>query len=122
MHSHKKQSKLLATFFALLFVSILAVGCSQSGTDSQTQLPKLPAPPTQAQVNDAKNKISQHFHLFLPQNATPRNSSGSSLMTYHQGPTMRTASVDYVIFWEPSHLPDGTAAHVSATYNSLVKR
>ena len=122
MHSHKKQSKLLVTLFALLCVSILAVGCSQSDTIGQTQLPKLPTPPTQAQVNDAKNKISQHFHLFLSQNATPRKSSGSNPMTYHQGPTMRAASVDYVIFWEPSQLSDGTATHVSTTYNSLVKR
>src|SRR5258708_28637478 len=122
MHSHKKQPKLLATLFALLCVSIFAVGCSQSGTVGQTQLPNLPTPPTQTQVNDAKNKILQHFHLFLSQKATPRKSSGSNPLAYHQGPTMRTASVDYVIFWEPSQLPDGTTTHVSATYNSLIKR
>src|SRR5258708_33135547 len=122
MHSHKKQPKLLATLFAVLCVSIFAVGCSQSDTVGQTQLPKLPTPPTQAQVNDAKNKISQHFHLFLSQKTTPRKSSGSNPLAYHQGPTMRTASVDYVIFWEPSQLPDGTTTHLSATYSSLMKR
>src|SRR5260221_14409726 len=116
MHSHKKQPKLLATLFALLCVSIFAVGCSQSDTVGQTQSPKLPTPPTQTQVNDAKNKILQHFHLFLSQKAPPRKSSNSTPLTYHQAPPMRTSTVDYVIFWETSQLPDCTTTHVSAPH------
>jgi hypothetical protein len=42
-------------------------------------------------------------------------------LVYHGGPVIPEAT-NYVIFWEPPLLQDGTPAHVSSTYNQLVKR
>jgi hypothetical protein len=40
---------------------------------------------------------------------------------YHGGPVM-LQDTNYVIFWEPQTLQDGTPTHVSSTYNTLVER
>ncbi len=40
----------------------------------------------------------------------------TSNMSYHNGPTMRTTSTTYAIFWEPA------GSYVSGTYNSLLQR
>jgi hypothetical protein len=48
--------------------------------------------------------------------------SGSSPLQYNGGPVMVSKSRTYAIFWEPATLQDGTATHVSATYNKLIRR
>ncbi len=42
-------------------------------------------------------------------------------LSYHGGPVM-LQDVNYLIFWEPATLQDGTKTHVSPTYNRLIKR
>lgn len=55
------------------------------------------------------------------QQATPNN-NGTGLLLYYGGPTMQSTSTNYTIFWEPPALQDGTATHVSPTYNSLIEQ
>lgn len=50
------------------------------------------------------------------------NFSPAFPLLYHSGPVMQTGSVAYAIFWEPSHLQDGTPTHISRNYNSLIDR
>jgi hypothetical protein len=72
----------------------------------------------------AANGASQPFaHFFKPRDTTGEKGdarspqfSGFGNLRYHNGPTMRTTSVTYAIFWEPS------GSSVSATYNSLIQR
>jgi len=54
--------------------------------------------------------------------ANAANNNGSTLLRYYGGPTMRTTSTTYAIFWEPPTLQDGTATYVSPTYNSLIEQ
>jgi hypothetical protein len=56
----------------------------------------------------------------VPVKGTPN--AGSGQLTYHGGPVMQKASRTYAIFWEPRSLQNGNPTHVSATYNSLIKR
>jgi len=56
------------------------------------------------------------------QAAGPSKFARTSNLTYHNGPTMRTTSTTYAIFWEPPTLQNGAATSVSSTYNSLIER
>ncbi len=48
--------------------------------------------------------------------AAPARAARTNNLTYHNGPTMRTTSTTYAIFWVP------TGSYVSSTYESLIQR
>lgn len=62
-----------------------------------------------------------HPHIMKVHNRSKPHTAPSNLLTYNGGPIMQT-EVSYAIFWEPATLQDGSATHVSSTYNSLIQR
>lgn len=77
-----------------------------------------PTPHSKAQAPVTHRFYFPHHHGG-PLAPTPSNPSDNLL--HGPGPVMHNVTV-YAIFWEPTHLQDGTPATVSSGYNSLVKR
>jgi hypothetical protein len=67
-----------------------------------------------------KTGSQSYAHFFRQRDATggapSPQFSGFGNLRYHNGPTKRSTSTTYAIFWEPS------GSTVSATYNSLIQR
>ena len=128
----RPEHTLFFSLFASLCLALLLAGCGGSSTTTTTTSGQTPtasqASPTQKPVVTGPTffkdfaKRFPHIHVLPFQGAPDFNDSPQFPLVYHQGNVMRTASTTYAIFWEPSRLPDGTAAHVSATYNGLVER
>lgn len=103
---------LLSKAFFVTAVAVLMVGFVQispaTAANNATALP-------------ATKHHSPHIMKLHGMNAQVAVANGSDLLQYNGGPVMKS-STTYAIFWEPSTLPDGSATHVSATYNSLLQR
>jgi hypothetical protein len=80
----------------------------------------------------AVSKPAFHVVDAMPVNTSPIPTSGvhstqngnlgeSEELFYHGGPVQRT-NANYLIFWEPPTLQDGTPTQISASYVSLVER
>lgn len=77
-------------------------------------------------VHAAPTKLSNtsstgRYHSMKTRHAVTFNTAALNLQ-YNGGPTMRTTSTNYLIFWEPATLQDGTPTYVSPTYNSLIEQ
>lgn len=108
-HPHLVRIALFVVSAISIFALVFAITIHQSQAASPRK--EAHAPIT---LGPAHPDRTRH-HLKAPLGPTTSN------MTYHGGPTMHT-SVEYAIFWEPPTLQNGSAATVSATYNSLITR